>query len=142
MCSAHIPFIGPPERLGRTSQPEKAALDAEYDIMIQQLDQIQKLGKDNADAALKTFGLVSKGAQAIAIESADFAKKSFEQGTATIEKLVGAKTLDKAFEIQADYLRTAYEGVVAQSTKIGELYASLARDAFKPYEAFGPKSAK
>ena len=102
--------------------------------MIQQLDQIQKFGKDNADAALKTFGLVSKGAQAIAVESADFAKKSFEQGTATIEKLVGAKTLDKAIEIHTDFLKTAYEGFVAQSTKVGELYASLAKDAFKPYE--------
>jgi hypothetical protein len=106
--------------------------------MIPQLDQIQKLGKDNADAALKTFALVTKGAQVIAIESADFAKKSFEQGTATVEKLVGVKTLDKAFEIQADYLRSAYEGVIAQSTKIGELYASLARDAFKPYEGLVP----
>ncbi len=103
-----------------------------------QFDQIQKLGKDNTDAALKSFGAVSKGAQAIAVESADFAKKSFEQGTATIEKLVGAKTLDKALEIQADYLRTAYEGVVAQSTKIGALYADVAREAFKPYEAFVP----
>jgi hypothetical protein len=110
--------------------------------MIQQLDQIQKLGKDNADAALKTFGLVSKGAQAIAIESADFAKKSFEQGTATIEKLVGAKTLDKAIEIQTDYVRSAYEGVVAQATKMGELYANLAKDAFKPYETLVAKSAK
>ena len=99
-----------------------------------QFDQIQKLGKDNADAALKSFGAVSKGAQAIAVESADFAKKSFEQGTATIEKLVGAKTLDKAIEIHTDFLKTAYEGFVAQSTKFGELYASLAKDAFKPYE--------
>jgi hypothetical protein len=107
-----------------------------------QFDQIQKLGKDNADAALKSFGAVSKGAQAIAIESADFAKKSFEQGTATIEKLVGAKTLDKAIEIQADYVRSAYEGVVAQTTKIGELYASLAKDVFKPYETLAAKSAK
>ena len=102
--------------------------------MIQQFDQIQKLGKDNADAALKTFGAVSKGAQTIAVESADFAKKSFEQGTATIEKLVGAKTLDKAIEIHTDFLKSAYEGFVAQSTKVGELYASLAKDAFKPYE--------
>ena len=110
--------------------------------MIQQFEQIQKLGKNNADAALKTFGAVSKGAQAIAVEQADFAKKSFEQGTATIEKLVGAKTLDKAFEIQADYVRSAYEGVVAQTTKIGELYASLAKDVFKPYETFVSKAAK
>ena len=99
-----------------------------------QFDQIQKLGKDNADAALKSFGAVSKGAQAIAVESADFAKKSFEQGTATIEKLVGAKTLDKAVEIQVDYVRSAYEGVVAQSTKMGELYANVAKEALKPFE--------
>ena len=107
-----------------------------------QFDQIQKLGKDNSDAALKTFGAVSKGAQAIAVETADFAKKSFEQGTATIEKLVGAKTLDKAIEIQTDYVRSAYEGIVAQSTKIGELYANVAKDVFKPYETLVAKSAK
>ena len=110
--------------------------------MIQQFDQIQKLGKDNADAALKTLGAVTKGAQAIAVESADFAKKSYEQGTAAIEELVSAKTLDKAVEIQTDYLRSAYEGIVAQSTKIGELYANLARDVFKPFETVAAKPAK
>jgi hypothetical protein len=102
--------------------------------MMQQFDTFQKFGKDNMDAVLKTFGTVSKGAQTIAVESADYAKKSFEQGTAVLEKLVGAKTLDKAMEIQTDYVRTAYEGFVAQSTKMGELYASLAKDAFKPFE--------
>ena len=107
-----------------------------------QLDQIQKLGKDNADAALKTFGAVSKSAQTIAVETADFAKKSFEQGTATIEKLVAARSLDKAIEIQADYVRSTYEGIVAQSTKMGALYTSLAKDAFKPFEAQVAKSAK
>ena len=90
--------------------------------MIQQFDQFQKFGQDNMDAAIKTLGAVSKGAQAIAVETADYAKKSFEQSTATFEKLVGAETLDKAIEIQTDYLKSAYEGFVAQSTKMGELY--------------------
>ena len=102
--------------------------------MIQQFDTIQKFGKDNVDAALKSFGAVSKGAQTIAVEAADYAKKSFEQSTATLEKLVGAKSLDKAIEIQTDYVKSAYEGFVAQSTKLGELYASVAKEAFKPYE--------
>ncbi len=101
--------------------------------MIQQFDQIQKFGHDNLDAVVKAAGAVTKGVQTIAVETADYAKKSFEQGTATIEKLVGAKTLDKAIEIHTDFLKTAYEGFVAQSTKVGELYASLAKDAFKPY---------
>jgi hypothetical protein len=102
--------------------------------MMQQFDTIQKFSKDNVDAALKSFGAVSKGAQTIAVEAADYAKKSFEQGTATLEKLVGAKSLDKAVEIQTDYVKSAYEGFVAQSTKIGELYASVAKEVFKPYE--------
>ena len=110
--------------------------------MMQQIDQIQKLGKDNVDAALKSFGVVSKGAQAIAVETADYAKKSFEQSTAVVEKLVGAKTLDKAIEIHTDFLKTAYEGFVAQSTKMGELYANFAKEAFRPLESFAAKTGK
>jgi hypothetical protein len=101
---------------------------------MQQFDQIQKLGKDNMDATMKVAGTVQKGVQAIAVETADYAKRSFEQGTAAMEKLVGARSLDKAVEIQTDYLRQAYEGFVSQSTKMGELYAGLARETLKPYE--------
>ncbi|ALA19283.1 MULTISPECIES: phasin family protein [Chelatococcus] len=102
--------------------------------MFAQFDDLQKLGKEQMDVAMKTFGAVSKGAQAIAVEVADYSKKSFEQGSATVEKLAGAKTLDKAFEIQSAYLKSAYEGLVAQTSKIGELYADLAKEAVKPYE--------
>jgi hypothetical protein len=102
-------------------------------------DNFQKLGKDQVEATLKTFGSVSKGAQNIAVELADYSKKSFEEGTATIEKLVGAKTLDKAVEIQADYLKNAYEGFIAQSTKLSELYADLAKEMLKPYEGLYAK---
>lgn len=107
--------------------------------MNQQIDQIQKLGKDNMDVTMKTFGAVSRGAQAIAVEATDYAKKSFEQGAATLEKLAGVKTLDKAVEIQTDYMKTAFEGFVAQSTRMGELYGNLAKDAFKPVEGFSAK---
>ena len=110
--------------------------------MVQQFDHFQKFGQDNVEMALKTFGAVSKGAQAIAVEAADYAKKSFEQGTATFEKLVGAKTLDKAIEIQTEYLKGTYESFVAQSTKMGELYASVAKEAFKPLEAAVSKAVK
>jgi hypothetical protein len=107
-----------------------------------QIDTIQKFSKDNADAALKSFGVVSKGAQAIAVETADYAKKAFEQGTATFEKLAGAKSLDKAMEIHSDYLKSSYEGFVAQSTKLGELYAGVAKEAFKPLETIVAKAGK
>jgi hypothetical protein len=102
--------------------------------MLTNFDDIQKLGKENIDVAMKQFGTVSKGWQAIATEFADFSKKSFEDGSAALEKLIGAKSLEKAIEVQSDYLKSAYEGFVAQSTKMGELYTDLAKETYKPLE--------
>ena len=107
--------------------------------MIPQFETFQKASKENVDAALKAFGTTSKGVQAIAVETTDYAKKSFEAGTATLEKLAGVKTFDKALEIQADFIKTSFEGAVAQVTKMGELYAALAKDAYKPFEGIVAK---
>jgi hypothetical protein len=102
--------------------------------MFDNFETFQKLGKDNVDIALKSFGAVSKSVQAIAVEVADYSKKSFEQGTAAFEKLAGARSLDKAIEVQTDYLKHSYEGLVAEATKLGELYADLAKETYKPFE--------
>jgi len=110
--------------------------------MINGFEDFQKLGKDNMDQAMKSFGSFSKGFQALATEMADFSKKSLEDGASTFEKLMSAKSLDKAVEIQTDYVKTSYEGFVAQATKVGELYADLAKDAYKPFEGMVPKAGK
>ena len=109
--------------------------------MMKNIEDVQKLSKDNMDATMKSFGMLSKASQAIATEVVDYSKKSFEDGTKVMEKLLGAKSIDKAMEIQTDYAKTAYEGFVAQATKIGELYADLAKETYKPYETIVAKSA-
>lgn len=102
--------------------------------MIEKFEEFQKLSKDNAELAAKSFASFQKGAQAIAVEVADYSKKSFEEGSAAFEKLLGAKSLDKAIEVQTAYFKNAYEAFVAQSTKLGELYSDVAKDAYKPFE--------
>ena len=104
--------------------------------MLKNFDELQKLGKDNMDIAMKSFGAVSKGMQAIAVEVADYSKKSFEEGSAAAEKLFGAKSLETAIEIQSDYAKTAYEGFVAGATRIGELCADLTKESYKPFESY------
>ncbi|MEM8703668.1 MAG: phasin family protein [Pseudomonadota bacterium] len=110
--------------------------------MMNNFDDLQKLSKDNMDMAMESFGTMSKGFQAIAAEVADYQKKSFEEGTAAVEKLVASKSLDKAFEAQADYVKTAYEGFVGEMTKIGEMVTDMSKDAYKPYEGVLGKMAK
>jgi hypothetical protein len=102
----------------------------------------QKLGKGGMDAALASFGVWTKGAQAIALEMVDYSKKSAESSAAAWEKLMSAKSLEKALEVQSQYLRSSYEDFVAEATKLGELYADLAKQAYKPYDgAFAKASA-
>ncbi|BCM87313.1 hypothetical protein mvi_57740 [Methylobacterium indicum] len=108
--------------------------------MGQQAEAAQKLGKDGMDAMLRSFGSLSKASQAIAVEATDFAKQSFELGTATLEKLAGVRSLDKALEIQTEYMKTSYERLVAQSTKMTELYQNLAKEMAKPFEGVVAKA--
>jgi hypothetical protein len=110
--------------------------------MLQSFAQIQKLGQENMDATMKAAGAFSSNIQAIATETADFARKSIEQSTSTVEKLLGAKTLDKAIEVQTAYVKTAYDSLVSQSAKMGALYSTLATEAFKPYEGLLSKATK
>ncbi|MGO9702085.1 MAG: phasin family protein [Xanthobacteraceae bacterium] len=104
-------------------------------------DQMQKMSKDSMDMAMASFGAWSKNAQAIATEVADFSKKSFEGSAAAWEKLMGAKSLEKAMEVQSEYLKSSYEDFVAQSTKLSELYTDLAKEAYKPFEGVMAKAS-
>ena len=56
--------------------------------------------RHNVDAAMKVFGEWNKGWQAIAAEMTDYTKRSFEESTATFEKLLSAKSVEQAIEIQ------------------------------------------
>jgi hypothetical protein len=103
-------------------------------IMVKNFEELQAVSKDNVDAAMKSFGAVSKTGQAIAIEIADYSKKAFEDGSAALEKLFGVKSFDKAIEVQTEYAKSAYQAFVAEATKLGELYADLAKEAYKPFE--------
>ena len=103
--------------------------------MLKGFEEFQKVGKDGFDAAVKSFGEMNKGFQAIAAEVTDYSKKAFEDGTRAFEQLIGAKSVEQAVEIQSTYAKKAYDTYIAEMSKLGEMYVGLAKDAYKPVEA-------
>jgi phasin family protein len=97
-------------------------------------EEMQKFGKDSMEMAMNSFGAWSKSAQAIVTEVADYSKKTAEGSAAAWEKLLGTKSLEKAMEVQSEFLKSSYQDFVAEATKLGELYADLAKEAYKPFE--------
>ncbi len=68
--------------------------------------------------------------QTIANAYGDYTKKSFQETRSFVEKLMGARSFDKAMEVQTEFARQAYANFVAESQKIGELYGELAKQIF------------
>ncbi len=99
------------------------------------IDDASKKSKEAMDTMLKNYSEVTKGFQAIATEATDYSKKSFQDLTSYMEALTAVKSVEAAFELQTSFVKSSYEGFVAEATKIGEMYAELAKTVYKPYEA-------
>jgi phasin family protein len=102
--------------------------------MINGFEDIQKVGRENMNRTLETFGALSRGWQTLASETAGYSRQSLEDGAAHIEKLMGVKSLDVAVEAQANFARTTCEKAVGQAARLGELYVDFVREAVKPFE--------
>jgi hypothetical protein len=51
------------------------------------------------------------------------------------------KSVEQAIEIQSRYAKKAYDAYIAEVSKLGEMYVSLARSAYKPFETALAKKA-
>jgi hypothetical protein len=67
--------------------------------------------------------------------------KFLTDATRAFEQLAGAKSFEHAIEIQSQYAKKAYDTWVAEASKLGKVYAAVARDAYKPVERAVAKRA-
>jgi hypothetical protein len=74
--------------------------------------------------------------QTIANAYGDYSKKSFEQTSAFVTKLAGARSLANALELQTAFAREAYETFVTESCRIRKLHSELAKQRFGSLEGF------
>src|SRR5262245_18903185 len=125
--NTHRPTAGPPDReVNEMSDVQKFG------------EEFQRVGKEGFDA---TVGDVNKGLQPIAAEVTDYSKRAFEDGTRAFEQLLSAKSFEQVMEIQSQYAKKAYDAYIAEWSKLGEMYAGLTRNAYKPIEQATAKAS-
>jgi phasin family protein len=73
-----------------------------------------------------------KGLEAIGGEWMSFAKKMLDGNVQVTKAALGAKSLNEALDLQSSFARRSYDGLLAQSTKVGELATKVAQDAAEP----------
>lgn len=104
--------------------------------MAKEIEDITKVGQANMDGALRMWGDWAKSWQAVTAEMTDYSKRSIEEGTRTLEKLMTARSFEQVMEIQTSYAKRAYDDYMLQFSRLGSMYADMAKDSAKPFERF------
>jgi hypothetical protein len=97
-------------------------------------DDLTKKTKQQMEQAAATAALLTRGMQTMALETAEYSRGMMENATHFMEKLSQAKTLADAMQLQTDYARKQFDGLVAQATKLSDLYKDIATQAAEPFE--------
>ena len=99
------------------------------------IEEATKFGQDNVEALVESSKIAAKAAEEMNAEFVAFSKKSYEDGVAVAKELTACKSVSEFVEKQNDFVKTAFEGFVAQATKMNDLYTAAAKDAMQPLNA-------
>jgi len=95
---------------------------------------LASFGRENIEAAVKSNAALSAGIEAIGQEFMAYARTALKSASETAHGLLGARTLEDVVRLQTDLAKRNFDGLVAGSVKLSELGASLAGEAFAPWE--------
>ncbi len=90
------------------------------------------LSTKNLEAIAASAAAAAKGAEALGAQSFAFSKKLVEDQVAAAKTLSSAKSIQEAIELQTTYARSAFEGYIAEATKMGEALTASMKESIQP----------
>lgn len=102
--------------------------------MFKSVEDLQQMSRTQLEATSQSAAALSRGFQQMVQEASDLSKKSMEDGSALLSNLIGAKSIEGAIQVQTDYAKSSYESYMAGARRMGELYASIFKDAYRPFQ--------
>ena len=103
--------------------------------MFQGYGELADSSKQNMDAWNDASAAYGKGMEAISGQWMNFAKQMLDSNVQATKAILGAKSLNEAMEMQSEYARGSFDGMMAQGTKVGELATKVAQEAAEPINA-------
>ncbi len=91
-----------------------------------------EFGKGNLEALVESSKIAARGIEAMTQEAAAFAKKSFEEATAAAKTLSSVKSPTEMMKLQSDYIRSAFDAMVQQTSRNTESMLKLAGEIAQP----------
>ena len=113
----------------------KKAMEEGVEKMSKGFEDAGQFGQDNVEAIVASTKVVAKAVEEMNAEIISFSKKNYEDNMAAVKEMGTVKSVSDFFEMQTSMAKTSFEGFVAEATKLNEMYAAAAKDAFAPLNA-------
>lgn len=96
------------------------------------VEELGDFNKGNLEAVVESGRVAAKAAEQLGREAAETARKNFEQATAALKNMAAVKTPTEFFQLQSDYARSAFDQMIAETSKNSETMLKVAGDIFQP----------
>jgi phasin family protein len=95
-------------------------------------DEMNSFSKGNLEAIVESSKIAAKGIESMGQDAAAYAKKSFEEATATAKTMASVKSPTEFMKLQSDYVRNAFDMMVAETSRSTEAMLKLAGEVAQP----------
>lgn len=92
-------------------------------------------GRQTREAMMRTAASLSKATEALCCELQAYSHRSMDDTIVATRAIMGSKSMLDAFELQAEFAKTAFENYANELTKLGELFATATKDGFSQFRA-------
>lgn len=96
------------------------------------LEEMTELTRGNVEALVASSKVAARGVETLGQEAAEYGRKSFEEASAALKSFAEVKSATDFFKLQSDYARSAFDSLVAESSKISEQVIKIAGEVAEP----------
>lgn len=107
-------------------------MDEAQKSAFENFDQVSDFNRENVEAVIVSSNIVAKGFEVVGKEFAAYAQKAAEANMAAAKKLSTAKDPQELMDMQTEWAKTAFDGFVAESTKLQDISVKVSNQASLP----------
>ena len=96
------------------------------------LAEMAEFNKGTLEAMVESSKIAARGFESMGQDAAAYAKTSFEGTTQTMKTLAAVKSPTEFMKLQADYMRSTFDALVAQTSRSTEASLKLAGEVAQP----------
>ncbi|KTT74086.1 phasin family protein [Sphingomonas endophytica] len=97
-------------------------------------EDLADFGKGNVEALVESARIAAQGFETLGQDAATFARARYDSTAAMFQTLASVKSPTELVQIQADYVRAAFDAIVKEASRSTEASLKLAGDVAKPLQ--------